>query len=178
LSDPVFGLTRDFDPRLTARGVTVHTPPLAPGAAYWRVAAARWFDMSESGGRHHIYVEALTPNGELMEGVPFQVTWPDGESVRFTKAGRGFEAGNFPMSPSLREFNVMMSNGTPSESVEGIGMGADGNPGIHTATLVTFQQATAPTLPAPPVDPPAPPWTPQQALDEAVRYIEIARSLL
>lgn len=151
---------RDIDPRLIERGVNILTPQLAPGDAYWRVVRARWYSEQEAGGRHHIFVETITPDGRPVAGVPFEVTWPskpEGE-VFYTKAGKGFDAGNYPMSASLREFSVRIADGVPSETVTGIGMGADGNPRIHTSTLITYQLATVPKSqpqPAPPATVPA-----------------------
>lgn len=143
---------RDWDERLTQRGVTIETPIVAPGQSFWRVVAARWYDESESQGRHHIYVEA-------MDGMPFRVEWPSGNSVGFTNGRAGFDAGNFPMSKSLNEFNVRMDEGR-SETVRGIGMGANGNSGIHTSTGVVYQLVTMPAAitpkPPPVVTPPAP----------------------
>lgn len=134
---------RQIDQRLIDRGVTVETPPLAPGDKFWRVVKARWYDEQEAGGRHHIYIEAP-------DGTPFMVTWPSG-TVRGIANGRGgFDAGNFPMSKSLNEFWLSINDGTPSENVKGIGMGANGNPAIHTSTGVTFELATMPQVGTPP----------------------------
>lgn len=142
---------REWDARLTARGVTVETPPIAPGQQFWRVIKARWYDEQESQGRHHIYVEAPS-------GTPFRVHWPSGDAGGQANGLTGFDAGNFPMSKSLNEFGVIMDDGKPSERLVGIGMGANGNSGVHTSTGVTFQLVTMPqaTAPAPTQPTPAP----------------------
>lgn len=147
---------REIDPRLVERGVTIDEESAAPGMSYWRLVRARWWDESEAGGRHHIYVEALDENGQPIAGVPFRVMWP-GDSVDIKTNGRsGFDAANFPMSPSLKEFGVQMMP-LLSDRVDGIGMGANGNPGIHTSTGLTFQRVTVPQAqPAPQPTPPAP----------------------
>jgi hypothetical protein len=165
---------RQWDKRLAARGVTIETPTVKPGTVYWRVIAARWYSEAEAGGRHHIYVEAITPDGRPVVNEPFDVRWPGGGATESTKAGRGFEAGNFPMSPSLSEFSVAMGDGVPSETVRGIGMGADGNPGIHTSTLVTFQLTTMPVAqqPAPtPQEPVIGPGPTPPAETPTLRYV-------
>jgi murein DD-endopeptidase MepM/ murein hydrolase activator NlpD len=138
-------LPRDIDPRAVARGVNVGTPAnLQPGQRFWHVRAIKWFDETQSQGRHHIYVEALDAEGKPISA-PFTVMWPSGSAPGQTNERSGFDAGNFPMSPSLNEFSVVMAGGgLPSERVTGIGMGANGNPGIHTSTLVKFELATAP----------------------------------
>jgi len=169
---------RDWDERLTQRGVTIETPSVAPGDTYWRVVAARWYSEAEAGGRHHIYVEALDENGKLRAGFPFVVKWPSGRVELDTNGRNGFDAGNFPMSKSLNEFSVAMTGGGyPSDAVKGIGMGADGNPGIHTSTLVTFQLATMPQAqqptPAPdPVITPAP-TPPREPPGRATFYVNV-----
>lgn len=129
----------EWDERLTARGVAIKRPPAAlhPGDLYWRVVRARWFSEAEAGGRHHIYVEAPS-------GTPFRVEWPSGSEPGATNGRTGFDAGNYPMSGSLNEFSVRIEDRVPSETVTGIGMGADGNKNIHTATLVTFELVTVP----------------------------------
>ena len=148
---------RDWDSRLDARGVSIVPVDVAPGKQFWRIAKARWWDEAEAGGRHHIYVEA--PAGQA-----FRVEWPSGQSGAQANGKAGFDAGNFALSASLNEFSVRMASDIPSETLAGIGMGADGNSGIHTATGVTFQLVTMPasTQPAPPVDTgtPAQPLTP------------------
>lgn len=150
---------RDIDPRLIQRGVTIETPPLQPGQTYWRIKSARWYNEQEAQGRHHIYVEAHGPMGDRQAAVPFLVTWPGGSATDATKTGSGFEAGNFPMSPSRNEFSIRINGLVPSETLKGIGMGADTpdgfNAGIHTSTGVLFEWATAP------VDPPVPAPSPQ-----------------
>lgn len=147
---------REWDARLTQRGVTVSEFAPSPGQSYWALVGARWFDEQEAGGRRHIYVEALDESGKPLANVPFTVTWPGGTATERTKAGRGFEAGNFPMSPSRNEFAVALEDG---DVVRGIGMGADTpsgfNPGIHTSTLLTYQRKVA-TGQVPQVKQPAP----------------------
>lgn len=150
----------DWDPRLTARGVKVVASSIDPGEKYWRVVRARWYNEQESQGRHHIYVEALDESGEPLADVPFKVAWPSGVASGQTNGRSGFDAGNFPMSKSLNEFSVAVGGGEyPFEILTGIGMGANGNSGIHTSTGVTFQLVTMPAIEAPP---PAPVESPKE----------------
>lgn len=141
---------RQWDSRLTQRGVRVVEAQAVPGHTYWEVTQGRWFDESEAGGRLHIYVEARDEEGGLLEGVPFHVTWPSGDATEHTKRGGGFEAGNFVMGKSLNEYSVQIADGAPSDRVTGIGRGANGNPNIHTATLVVFQRTQAAQQPTTP----------------------------
>lgn len=140
---------RIWDERLTQRGVTIETPSLAPGQLFWRIVKARWYDEAESQGRHHIYVEALEADGKPTE-MDFTVTWPGNAAHGETNGRSGFDAGNFPMSPSRNEFSVSIKPGMgiPVEVLKGIGMGAETpsgfNAGIHTSTGVVFQLVTMP----------------------------------
>ena len=54
---------RTLDPRLDVLGVTIADAPVAPGEQYWRIIEVRFADEQESGGKHHIYVDALDENG-------------------------------------------------------------------------------------------------------------------
>jgi hypothetical protein len=161
---PQAGLS--LDPRLTQRGVEIQKAFANPGQVYWRLVSGRWFDMQEAGGRHHIYVEAVDTNGMPLAGKVFRVTWPTGEARQTTNGRFGFDAGNFPMSPSRNEFAVAMDDGSPSDVVLGIGTGADTpqgyNPGIHTSTILSFQRTihTGSTPPTPTLPVPTPPTTP------------------
>jgi hypothetical protein len=150
---------RDIDPRATQRGVTIDDAAVSPGTRFWHAGTVRWFSEPEAGGRHHIYVEALDEYGSLIAGAPFRVEWADTEHDDVTKGGTGFEAGNYPMSPSRNDFSVHML-GEPSDVVKGIGMGEDTpsgfNPGAHTSTLVTFQRMTMPAVAKPAPQQPAP----------------------
>lgn len=148
-------VTRDIDPRLIERGMQVIDGKPASNGKVWRLVKARWFDQHESGGRHHIYVESIDEGGILVDGMRFVVNWPTGATAQTTKRGRDFDAANFPMSASRNEFSVVVPDG---DTVRGLGMGQmtpNGyNPGIHTATLLTFQLKRANVTPPPVVTPP------------------------
>lgn len=158
---------RDWDARLTARGVRIETPVLHAGEWYWRVVRGRWFDEQESGGRHHIYIDARSRDGVRQPGLRFEVHWPDGAAVVHTEVKPGeMWAANYPLSPSRNEFSVYPPG--PGETVTGIGMGAatpDGgyNAGIHTSTGLAWELTQyAPEVQTPP-EPAAEPPQPQPA---------------
>lgn len=152
---------REWDARLTARGVTIETPPIAPGQQFWRVVKARWYDEQEAdalGPDHHIVADVLNYEGERVVGVSLNVKWPTDDHDIWTEAKPGEPYGaNYPMSPSRNEFSVRVTTGVPSETVKGIGMGAGTpsgfNAGIHTSTGVVFQRTTMPAIEAPPPAP-------------------------
>lgn len=157
----------EWDERLTARGVSVETPPLRPGQSYWRVAKARWYDEQEAdrlGPDHHIMADALDAKGARVPGVNMEVKWPTDQHVIVTEAkpGEPYSA-NYPMSPSRNEYSIKVGpSGEASETLKGIGMGAETpsgfNAGIHTSTGVVFQLATMPqaSKPQPPTTEPTP----------------------
>lgn len=139
---------REWDPRLTTRGVDIEETAVAPGQAFWRVVAGEWYDEQAAGGRHHIYVEVRDEDGQPLVNVPFQVHWPSGTATIQSTPGAGFDAANHPMSPSRNEYSVTIADGAPSDVVTGIGMGQETpggfNPGVHTATRLVFQRSTMP----------------------------------
>ncbi len=150
---PTMQVPHHWDERLTARGVKVIP---AHGETAWRITNAQWLDESQAAGRHHIYADLLGEAGNRAVGVPLVVYWPGG-SARITteaKPGEPYSA-NYPLTSSLSEFSIRVDDGTPSDVVSGIGMGADGNPSIHTSTVLTFQKVTIPTMtqPTPPTLP-------------------------
>lgn len=161
-------LTRQWDARLTQRGVHIVSPLLAPGQTYWKATEVKWYDEQEAdrlGPDHHIMLDVQDEAGNRLVNVPLLVTWPGGQKTVLTEAkpGEPFSA-NFPMSPSRNEFSVKVNDGTPSEEVKGIGMGMDTpggfNAGIHTSTSVRFRRVKSKEdkpLPSPPSPPPLPP---------------------
>jgi hypothetical protein len=164
----------DYDPRLKERGVHIDvtdTHDLAPGTKYWRVAKVQWYDEQEAdrlGPDRHIMIDARDSNGQRMIDLPIYVEWPtDGDTIHTeAKPGEPYAVG-FGMGPSRNEYSVWVHDGTPSEGVTGIGMGAETpggfNAGIHTSTGVTFQLATMPaTQPQPTPAPVQPQPTPAQ----------------
>ena len=153
IADPV---AREWDSRLTGRGVAVEETAVEFGKLYWALVRGQWFDKQQSGGRYHIYVETIDEDGKSLAGVRFRVTWPSGAAVQNTNGRSGFDAGNYPMSASRNEFSVVIAdgdNGLPSDRVVGIGMGADidgsgFNPAEHTSTLLVFQRRRLQRVPA------------------------------
>lgn len=153
---------RQIDPRATQRGVTVETPAIAPGHPFWFAKRINWLNEQESQGRHHIYGNVWM-NGAKVADVPLTVNWPAG-AARIKTEDKSKDTPpwdywyNYPMTPSLSEFSIKVGDGTASETVKGIGMGADGNSHIHTCTVVEWELTTMPADSQPPQpEPPAPP---------------------
>lgn len=144
-SSPSAAFERDIDIRAKQRGVSILEQPVRDGKPVWKVKSIRWLDERESQGRYHFYFETLDESGKRVTGVPINVTWSTGNTIVTSEAkpGEPYSA-NFPMSPGQNAFAAIIMDGTLSEMVRGVGMGADTpdgyNPGIHTSTVVTFQR--------------------------------------
>ena len=144
---------RAIDPRLIARGVRFEFAEPPPGAWYWRMTDAEWYDEEEAdliGPDHHI-LGVVVRDGLEAAVVPLRVDWPSGSTTVTSKADDPNAAynWNYPMSPSLNEFSVFVDDGAPSDKVTGIGMGANGNPNIHTSTWINFEWVQAGGSPTP-----------------------------
>ena len=179
-----------WDPRLTARGVRSLACAVLPGQSYWRLVKGQWLDTQEAkqfGPNHHILVDALDEQGQRVVGTSLIVTWPSGSDHITTKGNNGYPwAADYPMSPSLNEFSVVVVDARPSDRVWGLGMGKDGNAGEHTSTLLVFQRTTyvdydptIPDPPTPPVDPPLPPTLDPvlDALAQARHWLDVAAEI-
>jgi hypothetical protein len=136
---------RDIDPRLLARGVHFDYVHVPAGTGYWRIVKAFWLDEDEAdavGPDHHI-LGTTVRDGAEMAGVALEVTWPSGIANVVSKADQQGATYNydFPMSSSLNEFAITVDDfvGNPSDKASGIGMGAGGNPSIHTSTWIDFE---------------------------------------
>jgi hypothetical protein len=136
---------RDIDPRLLERGVVFTYVEPAPGTMYWRITKAEWLDHAaqQVGPDHHILGEVLK-EGVQSAGVALIVSWPSGAATVYSKADDPNASYNYDygMSKSLNEYSIVVAapegHPAPSDSAGGIGMGADGNSGIHTSTWITF----------------------------------------
>lgn len=149
---------RNIDPRATARGVRIETPPITPGQDYWFVEAIRYYNEQEAdrlGPDHHMMIDVLDEAGNRIPGVPLLVEWGSGDDEIWTeaKAGEPYSA-NKPLSPG--DFSVRVNDGFPSEKVINVRMGDDTeqgfNPGIHTTHGIVFRQrkmAAQPQQPSP-----------------------------
>lgn len=154
---------RQVDPAAALRGVKVETPNVAPGQKFWFAKNIKWLNEQESQGRHHI-LGNVYKDGAKQSGVPLIVNWPSG-SARILTEDKSKDLPpfdywyNYPMSPSLNEYNVKV-DGAPSETVKGIGMGADGNSHIHTSTVIEWELATMTQDPTKPPSQPTKPSVP------------------
>lgn len=138
--------SRAWDSRLDQLGVTLQEANVASGQQYWRLVDAYWADEIQSGGKHHIYVEALDENGNRVIGQPIRVTWSEGSLSGATedKAPPDY-AYNFQMYAAGYAYTVNVE-GAPSDQISGAGLGSieQRTYGIHTSYYLTFQRTTKP----------------------------------
>jgi murein DD-endopeptidase MepM/ murein hydrolase activator NlpD len=152
---------RDIDPALVARGVQFEFARVPEGTGYWRITDAFWLDEDAAdavGPDHHI-LGTIEQDGREVAGIPLLVTWPGGDATIVSKRDDPNASYNydFPMSASLNEFAITVHDGSPSDKVSGIGMGKDGNPGVHTSTWLDFAWTLAEQPePGPEPEPPTP----------------------
>ena len=151
---------RDIDPALALRGVHFDFAKVPAGTGYWRIVSATWLDEQEAdavGPDHHI-LGTIKFEHKQVAGVPLSVTWPSGSDRFVSKPDQSNATYNWdwPMSASLNEFSITVADGAPSDKASGIGMGAGGNPGVHTSTWIEYEW----TISEGPDRPPLPPLTP------------------
>lgn len=67
----------DWDSRLDDIGVVLE-PAVDCSGGCWRIVDAYYLDEQESGGLHHAFIKMLDEHGNQVGGLPWHVTWPDG----------------------------------------------------------------------------------------------------
>lgn len=131
--------TRVWDPRLDQRGVVLSEAQVAPGQGYWRLISGTWYDEAESGGRHHIFVDLRSENGERLVGQPVRIFWNGGETILTSQAKPGEPyAADFGMSSPGPSYGAVPVDGAPADSVWGMGLGSIEQPYYAIPTSYGF----------------------------------------
>ncbi|MDQ7029768.1 MAG: carboxypeptidase-like regulatory domain-containing protein [Ardenticatenia bacterium] len=78
-------LTLEWDPRLDDLQVT-YRPAEECAQGCWRLVSARFEDVDESNGLHHIWARLLDADGQQVADRPWHVAWPDGDQRLMSKA--------------------------------------------------------------------------------------------
>ena len=141
--------TLEWDPRLDARGAWLVGATVTPGAGYWRLISARWYDSSESAGRHHVLMDVRNMEGERVTGLPLLVSWPDGSTSLATEAKPGEAyAAAFAMFSIAPAYAAQPNDGAPADAVHGMGMGEIDDPyrAHHTSYGLTWRWTVAATV--------------------------------
>ena len=85
LAEPTQTWPKEWDPRLDGLNVTYH-PAADCSQGCWRLESARFEDVDESNGLHHIWVRLLNADGQQVADLPWHVAWPDGDTRTMSKA--------------------------------------------------------------------------------------------
>jgi hypothetical protein len=137
---------RVWDPRLDLRGAFLVEATVVPGQGYWRLVRARWYNVDESQGLHHIRMDTLDQAGDRTTGVPLRVSWPSGASTVYSEAKPGEEyAANMAMYALAPAYAVRPDDGAPADLVDGMGLGTIEDPihAHHTSYGLVWQWAIA-----------------------------------
>ena len=131
-----------WDPRLDALGVYLEPATRAAGEGYWCLVEGRWADEAEAAGLHHIYLEAVDPQGGRVLGQEMVVEWPGGSDTVLIEDKPPPEYGaNVAMYQTLGSYGARVGGGQPSDRVVGMGLGTPEKPDftIHTCFYLTFK---------------------------------------
>jgi len=137
----------DWDSRLDQIGVIFKPATPTPGAPYWRLIYARWYNEEEARGNVNIWFDPLDEEGQRAVGTAMRVV--DGGSydvIAEPKPGEEW-AGSFRMQGYLGSYDAWIAEGDlPSDAVLEMGLGVPEHPGwlIHTSFGLKWQRAIAP----------------------------------
>ncbi|MEZ4638330.1 MAG: hypothetical protein R2856_25805 [Caldilineaceae bacterium] len=101
-----------------AYDVTIEEANVTPGADYWRVTRVYHLAPQENNGRHHIFLEGLSPEGVRIRTSQALITWDGGEQKVTLDKPESEPGANFPMW-KWQVCSVKML-GLPSDSVHGL----------------------------------------------------------
>ncbi len=167
------------DPRTPAAkawGITYTPANVAPGQGVWRCVSVD--GPMEWGGRVSTFLDVLDQHGQRVVGL--RVRWFNGGNFHKPtepKTGEPWSI-DFPMSGGGNSYGVQIADGQPSDTVFGFGLGHFVR---HHVFKVIYRYEIADGTPSEPPAPPEPPAgdvTLDEALDQAQRWIEIARGLV
>jgi len=104
--------------------------------ALYQLERVGWKDEAEAQGRHHIYIDVVTPYGQRLVGERVTMTWAGGQSVGVVeeKLGEPFGA-NFPMNAALGSYSAFAGTDPEnSDRIYGMGLGTPEHPDVFTHT--------------------------------------------
>lgn len=135
-----------------AYDVSVEEAKVAPGAEYWRAIRIYHLAPHENNGRHHIFLDALSPEGDRVRNSEAQITWEGGQQTVVLDKPDSEPGANFPMW-KWQICSVRML-GLPSDTIHGLRTNhpdepnpdgsASGNTLFHHSFLIEFQKVKAP----------------------------------
>ena len=106
--------------------------------ATWRLVRAQYLDVTESAGKHHVYIDLLDEHGQRVAGPKVRLEWPDGfvEVEAQQPASPIDYPANFPLYGPIGAYSVRVDQGT-SDIVVGLGMPQKN----HVSFILTFQRS-------------------------------------
>jgi hypothetical protein len=123
-----------WDGRLTARGVK----PQAAATTH-NLIQARYLDVNESAGKHHIFVDILDRTGKRRVGARAMVTWADGSApvIIEEKPGEPY-GGNYAMYAAGNAYALEFGGWR----ISGMGLGTieEPNMGHHVSYAFVFKE--------------------------------------
>ncbi|MBX3000465.1 MAG: carboxypeptidase regulatory-like domain-containing protein [Caldilineaceae bacterium] len=132
--------------------VTIEEAKVTPGAEYWRAIRIYHLAPYENNGRHHIFLDALSPEGVRVRNSEAHITWEGGQQTVVLDKPDNEPGANFPMW-KWQICSVRML-GMPSDTVHGLRTNhadepnpdgsASGNTLFHHSFLIEFQKVRAP----------------------------------
>jgi hypothetical protein len=135
-----------------AYDVAVEEARVAPGAEYWRAIRIYHLAPHENNGRHHIFLDALSPEGRRVRNSEAQITWEGGQQTVVLDKPDNEPGANFPMW-KWQICSVRML-GLPSDAIHGLRTNhadepnadgsTSGNTLFHHSFLIEFQKVKAP----------------------------------
>jgi len=117
----------NWDERLDALLVTFKPACVRPGEQFWHLIEAKWLDVNESNGYHHVFVDLLDENWQRVMQPPtqFVMAWTTDQCGRYMQWESdpfGYGA-NCPMYAAGAAYTVYVE-GLPSDMIEKIGLGS------------------------------------------------------
>lgn len=138
--------TMDWDIRLSAKlepPVKLAPAKAKPGETYWRLIRAYWQDPDEGHQAFHIFANVLNKDG-IAIGQPIIVENGGKTLVPVQPKPDSDYLINYPMAGTLGSYSVYVAGDTPSDRINGLGLGYAKGGKDHTCFLLTFQETVAP----------------------------------
>jgi hypothetical protein len=168
-----------FDAALQAHGATYKPATVTPGQAYWKLIIAE--GPRDMGGKHSVFVDVLDSGGRRLVGIPVLFYWSDDDDRKPTESKPGEPyAVDLPIFAANNAYGARVDDGLPSDDLFGMGL-VPFEP--HVSYRLVFQRTVASGVevpgepPTPPV-PPSPTLSALQAIEQAQRFLDIAKSQL
>lgn len=115
-----------WDERLDRLGIRFAPACVRPDEPFWHLVEAKWLDVAESNGYHHVFVDVLDQQGERVLAPPaqFVMQWTTDQCERSMQSQSdplGFGA-HCPMFAAGTAYTVYVQ-GLSSDRIEGLGLG-------------------------------------------------------